>query len=71
LDKRISTLGYVFTLASGAISWMSKLQETIALYTTEVSYITASHANKETIWLKGLLDELGRMQEKVNVLCDN
>ena len=25
LDKRRSTLGYVFTLAGGAISWMSKL----------------------------------------------
>ena len=29
LDKRRSTLGYVFTLAGGAISWMSKLQNKI------------------------------------------
>ena len=29
LDKRRSTSSYVFTLAGGAISWMSKLQETI------------------------------------------
>jgi len=35
LDKRRSTSGYVFTLASGAISWMSKLQETFALSTTK------------------------------------
>eukprot|EP00253_Pinus_taeda_P021000 PITA_21000 len=71
LDKRRSTTGYVFTLAGGAISWMSKLQETIALSTTETEYIAASDASKETIWLKGLLDEIGRKQEKVDVLCDS
>ena len=35
LDKRMSTLGYVFTLVGGAISWMSKLQNIVALSTTE------------------------------------
>ena len=35
LDKRRSTSGYVFTLVGGAISWMSKLHETIALSTTQ------------------------------------
>eukprot|EP00253_Pinus_taeda_P003453 PITA_03453 len=71
LDKRRSTTGYVFTLAGGAISWISKLQETIALSTTEAEYIATSYASKEAIWLKGLLDEIGRTQEKVNVLCDS
>eukprot|EP00253_Pinus_taeda_P008986 PITA_08986 len=71
LDKRRSTTGYVFTLVGGAISWMSKLQETIALSTTEAEYIDALDAIKEAIWLKGLLDEIGRTQEKVNVLCDS
>eukprot|EP00253_Pinus_taeda_P035824 PITA_35824 len=71
LDKRRSTTGYVFTLAGGTISWMSKLQETVALSTTEAKYIAASDAIKEAIWLKGLLDEIGRKQEKVNVLCDS
>jgi len=50
---------------------MSKLQETVSLSTTEVEYIAASDANKEAIWLKGLLDELRRTQEKVNVFCDS
>ena len=35
LDKRRSTTSYVFTLAGGAISWMSKLQEIVALSTTK------------------------------------
>eukprot|EP00253_Pinus_taeda_P008627 PITA_08627 len=71
LDKRSSTTGYVFTLACGAISWMSKLQETATLSTTGAEYIAALDDSKEAIWLKGLLDEIGRTQEKVNVLCDN
>ena len=35
LVKRMSTSGYVFTLAGGAISWMSKVQDTVALSTTK------------------------------------
>jgi hypothetical protein len=35
LEKRRSTLGYVFTLAGGAISRMSKLQNIVALSTTK------------------------------------
>jgi hypothetical protein len=35
MDKRRSTSGYVFTLAGGAISWMSKLQNIAALSTIE------------------------------------
>jgi hypothetical protein len=35
LDKRRLTSGYVFTLAGGAISWMSKLHNIVALSTTE------------------------------------
>jgi hypothetical protein len=34
LGKRRSTSGYVFTLAGGAISWMSKLHNIVALSTT-------------------------------------
>jgi hypothetical protein len=30
-----------------------------------------SHACKEEIWLKGLLGEFGRMQDKVKVFCDS
>jgi hypothetical protein len=53
LDKRRSTSGYVFTLAGGAISWMSKLQNIVSLSTTEAEYVVVSHACKEAIWLKG------------------
>jgi hypothetical protein len=71
LDKRRSTSGYVFTLAGGAISWMSKLQNIVALSTTEAEYVAASHACKEAVWLKGLFGEFGRIQDKVKLLCDS
>ena len=71
LDKRRSTSVYVFTLAGGAISWMSKLQKTVALSTIEAEYIAASHACKEAIWLKGVLGEIGRLQNNVSIFCDS
>lgn len=46
---------------------MSKLQEIISLPTTKVEYITISHACEEEIWLKGLIDELGRMHNNVTI----
>ena len=66
-----STSGYVFTVAGGSISCMSKLHNIFALSTTEAEYIAASHACKEAVWLKGLFGEFGRMQDKVKLLCDS
>ena len=71
LDKRKSTTGYVFTLAGGAISWLSKLQTVVALSTTEAKYMAATQACKEAIWVKRLMEELGHKQEKIPVYCDS
>jgi hypothetical protein len=67
LEKRRSTSRYVFTLASGLVSWISKLQNIVSLSTNEEKYIDVAHACKEEIWLKGLLGEFGRMQDKVKL----
>ena len=58
-EDRKSISGYVFTLAGGAISWSSKKQSTTALSTTEAEYIALVQAAKESIWIQGLLKELG------------
>eukprot|EP00253_Pinus_taeda_P021368 PITA_21368 len=71
LDKRRSTSEYVFTLAGGAISWMSKLQNIVTLSTTEAEYIAASHACKEAIWLKGLFCEFGRLHDNIKLFYDS
>ncbi|KAG5871319.1 hypothetical protein JTB14_021831 [Gonioctena quinquepunctata] len=53
-DNRHSTTGYMFHFGSGAISWNSKRQSTLALFTTESEYIAASTAVKDLIWLDRL-----------------
>ncbi|KAH9793420.1 Integrase catalytic domain-containing protein [Citrus sinensis] len=70
LDKKKSTTGYVFTLARGVVSWVSKLQTVVALSTTEAEYMAVSQAYKEAIWIQKLLEELGHKQEKISVFCN-
>ena len=64
LEKRISTSCYFFTLADGPISWMSKIQEVVALSTAKAEYVSTSHACKEAIYLKGLLGEFGKRPKR-------
>jgi len=42
LEKRKSTTGYVFIIAGGAVSWVSKLQTVVALSTTEAEYMAVT-----------------------------
>jgi hypothetical protein len=67
VDHRRSTTGYVFTVGTTAVSWISQIQKIVALSTTEAEYIAVTEASKEMIWLQGLLAEMGFKQEK-NVL---
>ena len=41
VDTRISTYGYIYTLVDGALLWCSRLQQIVALSTTEAEYILA------------------------------
>lgn len=59
-STRRSTSGYLFNMGSGAISWSSKRQATVALSTCEAEYIGQTQATKEAIWLKKLLNQLLR-----------
>jgi len=51
LDDCRSLVGYVFTLAGGAVSWKSSLQDHIALSSTEAKYMVLTIVAKEEIWL--------------------
>lgn len=64
VDHRRSTTGYIFTVGTTAVSWMSQIQKIVALSTTEAEYVAVTEASKELIWLQGLLTELGFIQEK-------
>ena len=73
-DSRKSTSGYVFTLGSGAISWMSVKQSCITDSTTEAEYMTTSEAAKEAIWLRKFLQNLEVVHvvtAPLKLFCDN
>lgn len=73
IDDRHSTSGYVFTLADGAISWLSKRQPVVATSTAEAEYIALYLGTQESIALKRLLLELSVIQkdEPVKLMTDS
>jgi len=58
-DDYKSTTGYGFLASEGAITWKSKRQTIIVMYSTESEYITLLEARREAFWLRNLYDELG------------
>ena len=73
-DDSKSTLGYVFTLYDGAVSWKNFKQQTVADSTTEVEYIAASEAAKKAVWMKKFIIELGvipKIENLVPLYYDN
>jgi hypothetical protein len=42
---------------SGLVHWQAKSQSVVALSTLEAEYIAASHATRESLWLKRMLKE--------------
>ena len=71
VDHRRSATGYIFTVGNTIASWMSRLQKTMTLSTTEAKYVAMTEASKEMIWLQGLLTELGFNQEKKVLYSDS
>ena len=71
LDKKRSTSGYVFTVGGNMISWNSSLQSVVALSTTEAEFMAITEAVKESIWLKGLLEDFGFSHGAVKIWCDS
>lgn len=63
--------GFVFKVWGNTVCWKSNLQSVVALSTTEAEYMALSSAVKETIWLKGICDEMGFKKDSVEVHCDS
>ena len=57
-NDRKSTLGYIFMLASGAISWKSVKQSLTAFSTMYVEFVACYNASSQAIWLRNLILEL-------------
>ncbi|KAM4045526.1 uncharacterized protein ACNLHF_009382 [Anomaloglossus baeobatrachus] len=59
-QDRKSTSGYVFKIGESSISWSSRKQVSVALSSTEAEYVSTAYASQEIIWLKQLMDDLGK-----------
>jgi hypothetical protein len=72
IDSCKSTSGYVFMIASAAVTWSSKAQVTPALSSTEAEYISSTRAAQEAIWLRNILTDLGlKLDQPTTIWCDN
>ncbi|XP_063946041.1 uncharacterized mitochondrial protein AtMg00810-like [Daucus carota subsp. sativus] len=71
IDRR-STDGICFYLNKSLISWASKKQRVVALSSCEAEYMAATTAACQSIWLRGLLEEiLGHQVGPVVLHVDN
>ena len=62
----------MFSLGSGAISWSSKKQPTVALSSTEAEYRGTTIAAYKAVWLKRMLKDLGvPIVDPIRIFCDN
>lgn len=70
-DRKI-TFGIAFMYGTGAVSWISKKQEVVALSSTEVEYIALCSICCQGIWLQRILNDCGVKQEgPIYICCDN
>ena len=60
VDTRRSTSGYVFQIGRSTVSWSSRKQATVAKSSTEAEYVALSLATQETVWLRRLMEDLGK-----------
>ncbi len=62
----------MFSFGSGATSWSSKKQPTVALSSTEAEYRGAAIVACEVVWLQKLLSDQGQSVDvHVVIYCDN
>ncbi|KAL6316832.1 hypothetical protein AAG906_022502 [Vitis piasezkii] len=54
-----------------AISWKANLQSIVTFFSTEIKYIASTKVVKESLWLKGTINELGINQKVVVIQCDS
>jgi hypothetical protein len=72
LDDRRSTTGVILILNGGPVLWKIQRQKCVSLSTTESEYVAASAGGKEVVWMRRLLQDLGRRQDQpTDLFIDN
>jgi hypothetical protein len=73
-DERKSTIGYVFTLAGGAILWRSCKQIIVASSTMYTKFVACFKATNQVLWLKKFIPDLkvvDCIDKPLKIYCDN
>ena len=68
-DDRHSTLGQVFTLANGVISWASQRQKMVALSVGESEYMELAATGHQCTWLRSFSVEIGFPFTQATTIC--
>ena len=74
VDDRKSTLGYVFTLVGGAISWKSSKQTVTTSSTMYAEFVACYEATGQVNWLKKFMPGLkvvDDIHKPLKLYCDN
>jgi len=74
VDTRKSTLGFVFLLAEGVVSWKSAKQSVVAASTMEAEFLAHFEATIQANWLWNFISGLGIVDSIARLLkmyCDN
>ena len=56
-DKK-NTFGYTFHFGIGVVSWNSKKQPIVSLYSTEAEYVMAISTTCQVVWMHKILKDL-------------
>ena len=73
-DDRKSTSGFVFLMASGAVSWKSVKQGQLAGSTMQAEFIACYEATSQAVWLRNFIIGLrvvDSIARPVQIYCDN
>lgn len=68
---RKSYSGFIFKLCNGPVAWEAKKQPCVSLSSTEAEYVSITCAAKEAVFLKGLLNELIKVNVAIPIYNDN
>jgi hypothetical protein len=74
LDTEKSTLGYIFTLTNGAISWKRSKQTITTSSMMYAEFIACYEANRQTKWLKKFVPGLrviDNIEKSLKIYCNN
>jgi len=58
VDRRKSTLGYVFLLARGLVSWKSAKQSVVAMSVMEAEFVACFETTIQANWLRNFISGL-------------